>query len=126
MAWMETGRSLNTIRAGLKANNISPGDDGKYSTRDIVTAILGRSASLKSQADDARHNKAITEAELTKLKFEREKGEWVKIDKVREFLTDYSTQVVQFIRHSKMTAAEKQQLLRNLQEVKFKGDENTE
>jgi hypothetical protein len=37
----EFGRGVRTIRAGLQAAGISPGKDGKYSTREIATALFG-------------------------------------------------------------------------------------
>lgn len=119
LAWMETGRSLNTIRAGLRANNISPGPDGKYSTRDIVAAIVGKGHSLKAEAEEAKHQKAITEAEAAKVKLEQLRNKLVSIDEVREFITDLQTRIAQRLRHSKMPKQEIEEALREMKELSF-------
>jgi hypothetical protein len=60
-AEIEFGRSVQRIKTGLRAAGISPGADGKYSTREIATALFGfgtlerRAREAKMQQQMMRH-----------------------------------------------------------------------
>src|SRR5205823_5322294 len=110
--WTLTGAATdfrvtaNKVRAGLKALDIEPGADGKFSTYDIHRA-LSDSSGLKARAADARYQKQIDEAQVAHDKVLENKGELIKKSDVTEFLMDAQTVLFQIVRHSKLSEQEK-------------------
>lgn len=104
-AWaaaIEYGVTVNKVKAGLKAVGIEPGEDGKYSLREIAAAIFD-STGLKSKAAEARYQKQINEAQMVRDKVLENKGELIKKSDVTEFLMDAQTVLFQIARHSKLS-----------------------
>ncbi len=120
-AWqaaMEYGVTLNKVTSGLKSNNIIPGKDGKYSFKDIVTALSSRSG-LEQKAKDARYQRQIDEAETAKIEREEKRGKLAPIEKLTAYAADIIVQVVSLIRHSTLTEKEQKQFIEQLRAIKF-------
>jgi hypothetical protein len=79
------GVTVNKISAGLKQQNIRPGADGKYSTKDIFLAITGPPDSLKRRAEEARYRRIIEEAAAVRATLEEYKRNFVPVEEIKEF-----------------------------------------
>ena len=120
-AWqaaMECGVTLNKVTSGLKANNITPGKDDKYSLKDIVTALSSRSG-LEQKAKEAKYKRQIDEAEIAKIEREEKRGKLAPIQLLEAYAADIIVQCVGLIRHSSLTEKEKKQFVEQLRVTKF-------
>ena len=108
----------NKIKTGLKLNGVKGGPDGKYSTYEIAHAIFGFNG-LEKRAKEAKFQRIIDEAETAKLKREHERGKLAPVSTLKESLLDVLTQIVQYIRHSRLTEEEKKFLVRNITEFQY-------
>jgi hypothetical protein len=114
----EFHKTARLIREGLRANHIEPGPDGKFSSLEIATACFELPA-LEKQAKEAKLQQVIDDAARAKLKREVEEGQMAPIKALIDWHLDIITQVVQFIRHSSMTDAEKKQLVTMVTEYEY-------
>ena len=114
----EFGRAVRTIRTGLQAAGISPGKDGKYSTREIATALFGF-GTLERRAREAKMQRIIDEAEIAKIERDESRGRLIPLQMLKDYAADIFTQTVTFIRHSKLSDAEKRQLIEQLRATEF-------
>jgi hypothetical protein len=117
-AEMETGISSHKISVGLRHNKIKPRDDGKYSIKDIITA-LSTPSGLETQAKTAKLQRIIDEAEIAKIEREVQCGKVASLQFLKDYAADIFTQTVTFIRHSKLSDAEKRQLIEQLRATEF-------
>ena len=117
-AALECGVTLNKVKAGLKANEIDPGKDGKFSFKDIVTALSSRSG-LEQKAKEARYQRQIDEAEAAKIDRDEKRGKVVNVNRMKDFVADLIVQVVQFIRHSEMNEKQQKLLIEQIRSMKF-------
>jgi hypothetical protein len=62
----ETRIGVNKIKEGLKANGIAAGPDGKYSLKNIITALTTPSG-LETKAKHAKLQRIIDEAEIARI-----------------------------------------------------------
>ena len=105
----ELGITTNKVKWALKAREISPGKDDRYSSKDIFTALTVDP--LKAQAEQMRWEGVIAEAELKKLRVAEAKGELIHVDVVRKFVRDVFVSYVQRVKHFNLSKAEKEDLL---------------
>jgi hypothetical protein len=118
-ASLEFGHSTATIKSGLRANNIAPGADKKFSTREICAALYGDHSALEKRAKAAVFQRKIADAEYAQMKRDELSGKLVLVGSVKEWLLDYTTKVVQTIRHSTLSSKAKDQLLSEIREASF-------
>jgi hypothetical protein len=102
----------------LQAAGISPGKDGKYSTREITTALFGF-GTLERRAREARLQQQIDEARLARSKLLQHEGALLPIGIMKFCVADMLAQTVSFIRHSSLTKQEQEQLVAQLREFKL-------
>jgi len=121
-AEIEFGRSVQRIKSGLRAAGISPGADGKYSTREIVTALFGF-GTLERRAREAKMQQQIDEARLARSKLLQHEGLLLPIAKMKFVVSDVLTNVVSFIRHSSLSKQEQERLVAQLREFKILDEE---
>jgi hypothetical protein len=77
----------NKIKQGLKANGIAPGSDGKYSFKDMVTALTTPSG-LETKAKHAKLQRIIDEAEIAKIEREEKRGKLVPLQLLKDYAAD--------------------------------------
>ena len=117
-AEIEFGRAVRTIRSGLQAAGISPGKDGKYSTREIAEALFGF-GTLERRAREAKMQQQIDQARLARNKLLQQEKILAPLAIMRFLVADLLAGTVSFIRHSSMTQQEKDQLIAQLREFKL-------
>jgi hypothetical protein len=111
----EFGHGAGTLKRGLKAAGISPGADGKYSTREIAQALFGF-GTLERQAKEAKLQKAIDEGAIVRNERAQQEGKLVSLTGVKSIWADCIVKMVQFIRHCSMTEPEKNHLIGEIRE----------
>jgi hypothetical protein len=121
-AEVEYGRSVLRIKSGLRAAGISPGADGKYSTREIAEALFGF-GTLERRAREAKMNQQIDEARLARSKLLQHEGALLPIAILKFCIADVLTNVVTFIRHSSLTKEESERLVSQLRHYKVLDEE---
>jgi hypothetical protein len=114
----EFHKTARIIREGLRANNIEPGPDGKFSSLDVALACFELPA-LEKKAREAKLRQQIAEADLQQMRRDVEEGKLAPIQTLVDAHLDIITQVVQFVRHSSMTEAEKKQLITMVTEYEY-------
>jgi len=114
MAAHEFGVNSNKVRRGLRKNDIAPGDDGKYSTRQVAAAIF-KTDGLEQRGIEARWQAKIYDADLKKLRLDEEAGKLWPSDWVKSRWRDQITKIFQFIRHSTLTKPEQRQLISQIE-----------
>src|SRR5262245_2834020 len=114
----EFHRTPKTIHEGIRTNHIQPGPDGKYATFDIFLAC-SEFAALERQAKEAKLRQVIDEAEIAKLKRGEQEGRLVPLQSLIDWHLDLLTQIVSFVRHSKLPEESKQQLIRQMTEYEY-------
>jgi hypothetical protein len=114
----ETRIGGNKIKEGLKANNIAPGKDGRYSLKDMIVALTTPSG-LETKAKHAKLQRIIDEAEIARIEREESRGRLIPLQVLKDYAADVFTQTVTFIRHSKLSDAEKRQLIEQLRATEF-------
>jgi hypothetical protein len=117
-AEMETGITSHKISVGLRQNNIKAGDDGKYSIKDIITALTTPSG-LETKAKQAKMQRIIDEAEIAKIEREEKRGKLAPIQLLKDYVSDILAQTVTFIRHADLSDAQKRQLIEQLRATTF-------
>ena len=118
IAALECGVTVNKVKGGLKANGIAPGKDGKYSFREIVTALTSATG-LEAKAKEAKWQHMIEEAELAKVMRQEKRGKLAPIELLKKYAEDIIVQHVQYIRHSSLSEVEKKQLIEQIRETHF-------
>jgi hypothetical protein len=116
LAASEFGSDRAFITRQLKADNAIPGADGKYSTRQIVDAILG-STKLEREAREARHRQAIDEATQTRNELMLQEGKLCYVAQVRDRCADLFTKAVQIVKHWDVSDQKKKQVIKTLAEL---------
>jgi hypothetical protein len=116
LAATEFGNDRKFITRQLKADNAIPGADGKYSTRQIVDAILG-STKLEREAREARHRQTIDEATQAHNDLELQEGKLCYVSQVRDRVADLFTQAVQTVKHWDVSEQKKKQVIKTLAEL---------
>jgi hypothetical protein len=117
-ASLECNVTTNKVKLGLKQNGIAPGNDGRYSLKEIVLALSSRSG-LELKAKEAKFQRQIDEAEDAKTQRDERRGKLAKVEKLKDYAADVLAQVVSYIRHSSLTDKEKKQLIEQIRETKF-------
>lgn len=113
-----TGITINKIVGALKANGVEVVRDRRYTLKELVAAIRSPSG-LKQEAEDARYQKQIDEAQVARDKVLENKGELIRKKDIVEFLSDAQTVLFQIIRHSKLSEQEKALLNRQITDLKW-------
>ena len=116
--WLETRITGDKIREGIKRNGISAGRDGKYSLKDMMTALATPSG-LETQAKQAKLRRIIDEAEIAKIERDTSRGRLASLEFLKDYVADIFAQTVTFIRHSKLSDSEKRQLIEQLRATEF-------
>jgi hypothetical protein len=93
-AGLELKITANKLKAGLRANGISRGSDGKYSLREIFTALHSPSG-LETRAREARLNKIIDEAEVARLRRRREENQLIELAEVVKWIENVQVKLFQ-------------------------------
>ena len=117
-AALEFGVTVNKVKKGLAQLGIEPAKDGKWSTRDIAEALFKKDA-LEKKAKDARYQAQIDEAKWARDRRLKQEGELVEVSAVKETMADLVITYVGFIRRSKLSATDKNSLIKQLHEVKL-------
>ena len=118
MAASELHVDPKRLRQGMREGNIEPGPDGKYSTHQIFLAASDF-ARLEQQAKEAKLRQVIDEAEMAKLKRGEQEGRLVPLQSLVNWHLDLLTEIVSFVRHSKLPEEGKQQLIRQVTEYEY-------
>src|SRR5581483_5489393 len=112
-AAMEFGVTMNKVARGLKSLGIAPGKDGKYTTKQVASAIFGCDG-LEQKAKEARWRGQIAEAELKQLRRDELKGSLVAVDLVKKRFADFAVTLMQKMRNSSLKDSEKKQFAAEL------------
>lgn len=107
MASTEFGVTTDLIGRRLKGENIIPGEDKCYSTRDIARALFGN-------YDRHRARKMESEAEKWELETAITRKELVKTDKVVNQFHSFCIELRQLIMGSSLPHEEKEDLLTSM------------
>jgi hypothetical protein len=114
----ETGIAGAKIKEGLKSNGIRAGSDGKYSFRDMMTAMTSRTG-LETKARAAKLQRIIDEAEIARIERDTTRGKLVPLQVLKDYAAEVAAQTVTFIRHSELSETKKRQLLEQLRGIEF-------
>jgi hypothetical protein len=106
----QLGVRATHIKNGLIRQQIGPGADGKFSVREIFTA-LNNLSELEREAKRARFQAKIDQAEYQRLRLEEKQGVLVHIDVALAQFRDIAAIFFGGIRHSSMPKAEQKQLI---------------
>jgi hypothetical protein len=117
-ASQELGVTFNKVTRGLKFHGIVAGKDGKYSLKDIVTALSTRSR-LELKAKDAKYQCIIDDAEAFSVESKARRAKLAPAYMLEEYATALLEKMLALIRASPMTATEKKQLIEQIGETKF-------
>src|SRR5262245_47356514 len=101
------------VRSGLRRAGISPGLDGKFSTREIFTALNDLSP-LERDAKRAVLESKIDEANFQRARRAEIEGRLIPLADVEKYMRDFMVTFVQFIKHSSLSAEEKSSLIDQL------------
>jgi hypothetical protein len=116
-AGAEFGLSSKTVSNRIKSAGVHPGDDGKFSTKDIHAAICSDLEKAKLRKLQFETKRTEEEREGLALANAARRGELVhKADFIRRFEGIYA-QMRQLIMSSSMIDAEKDELLRKIAEL---------
>ena len=107
----------NWLTRELKSNGELPGPDGQYSTKQMTRVVFG--GKKEREAKDSRHQMQIDEAAMMKNERDLQEGKLGLISHYGEALADVMTQLVQFVKQSKLSAHEKKDAMKILREVKL-------
>ena len=115
-AGLELKVNHNKIKVGLKAHGIAAGADGRYSLREIFTALHDLSG-LETRAKEARLNKMIDEGEVARLKRRREENRLIEWEPVIRWINDMQVTIFTAIRHSLLSKDEQQNLIDSIRQI---------
>jgi hypothetical protein len=115
-AGLELKITFNKIKAALRANGIAPGEDGKFSLREIFTALQSPNG-LETKAKEARLQKIIDEAEVARLKRRREENRLIEWEPVVRWINDMQVTIFTAIRHSLLSKDEQQNLIDSIRQI---------
>lgn len=118
MAANEFGFDRQFLTKQIKGIGAVPGEDGKFSTRQITEALFG-SAKLEREAREAKFRQQIDEAEMSKNERDIQEGRLAYVTQMKEFVTDLTTRFVQMIRQSDLKDAAKKQWVAEISGLKF-------
>lgn len=110
-ACVEFGLHPNTMAIRLKRGGILPGDDGKYSTKQICVAVFG-----DIEAETLR--KVSEEADKVALQNEKTRGSLVEIEAVYKHFEGLFVSLRARILASGLVTEEKDELLNDLRKLK--------
>jgi hypothetical protein len=98
------------VLKSLRAHNINPGPDERYSFREMFIAL--NSDPLKAKSEEMRYQAIIAEAELKQLRVAEAKGELIPAEQVRKLVLDRFVEFAQRVKHlTGLTKAEKEDLI---------------
>jgi hypothetical protein len=99
-----------TLGKRLRAESIECGDDGRFGTKQIVTAIAGDLEKEKTRNEAAK-------ADLHEMKRDLERGKLIPSERVRASLEELKVAISQVIDHSHLEAKQKATIYANLQKL---------
>ena len=99
-----------TLGKRLRAESIECGDDGRFGTKQIVTAIAGDLEKEKTRNEAAK-------ADLHEMKRDLERGKLIPAERVRASLEELKVAISQVIDHSPLEAKQKATIYANLQKL---------
>ena len=99
-----------TLGKRLRAESIEAGDDGKFGTKQIVTAIAGDLDREKTRNEAAK-------ADLHEMKRDLERGKLIPAERVRASLDELKVAISQVIDHSHLEQKQKVTIYANLQKL---------
>ena len=106
----EFGVHAETIRRNLRHAGVDPGDDGRYSTREIFNALAG-----DLTAERIRETRA--KADGLELANAERRGQLINAEVIFRALVECDAVIIQAIRSSKMQQQEKEALLKHIKET---------
>lgn len=116
LAASEFGINPRTVSSRIKTTGIIPGDDGKFSTKQIAAAVFG-------DIDGERLRETRAKADGLELENQRKRGEVIY---VAEFVREYHSVLIgmkQIIMNSKLKEEDKNEILGNLARIQTEQDE---
>ena len=99
-----------TLGKRLRAESIEAGEDGRFGTKQIVTAIAGDLEKEKTRNEAAK-------ADLHEMKRDLERGKLIPAERVRASLEELKVAIAQVIDHSHLEAKQKATIYANLQKL---------
>jgi hypothetical protein len=110
VARRELGVSSGTLSQRLSDANEAPGEDGCFSSRQLLSAVFGslHKAKLEQVQQETQH---------TVLKNQILRGEYLAKDELTRIFGETATSMLEVIQHSKLTLAEQADLQRVLSTV---------
>lgn len=99
-----------TLGKRLRAESIEAGEDGRFGTKQIVTAIAGDLEKEKTRNEAAK-------ADLHEMKRDLERGRLIPAERVRASLEELKVAISQVIDHSHLEAKQKATIYANLQKL---------
>ena len=99
-----------TLGKRLRAESIECGDDGRFGTKQIVTAIAGDLEKEKTRNEAAK-------ADLHEMKRDLERRKLIPADRVRASLEELKVAISQVIDHSHLEVKQKATIYANLQKL---------
>jgi hypothetical protein len=112
------GVTINKVSRGLKVNGIVAGTDGKYSLKDIVTAMSARTP-LEAKAKEAKLQSIIDEAVAFGVESRARRAKLAPASMLEEYATMLLERLLYIIRTSSMPELEKKQLIDQVSESKL-------
>ena len=109
--------SWSKMKRALRLAEIEPGKDGKYSVRQIATALFGHKNPLEQKAKEARWRADIKQAELKKQQLEALKARLILRDVAEKKFRESTAVIAEIIRrHPKVSPTEKRQWIEEMSE----------
>ena len=99
-----------TLGKRLRAESIEAGEDGRFGTKQIVTAIAGDLEKEKTLNEAAK-------ADLHEMKRDLERGKLIPSERVRASLEELKVAISQVIDHSHLESKQKATIYANLQKL---------
>lgn len=106
----EFGINPRTLTARIKQSGLVPGDDGKYSTKDISIAVFG-------DLERERIRLTSAEADAQEMKNRTLAGELVNVEEFRKDYAEVYVEMVRIIRGSGLSETEQDTLLKALSKI---------
>src|SRR5215472_13788511 len=108
----------NKIKGALVRAGYDAGSDGRFSTKQLFTALTG--GDLEEKARTARFKGQIAEAEVKMLHRDEAKGILISMDKVDDFMKELFTVIRQEIRHApELTDDTRRSILNRIGDIKI-------
>lgn len=106
----EFGINPRTLSGRIKQLGILPGDDGKYSTKEIAAAVYGDLEREKIRLTSA-------EADAQEVKNRVQAGELVDVEEFKRFYAAIYVEMVRIIRASTLSETDQDNLLTSLAKI---------